>query len=194
MKTLRNLALASLLWSVAMVSACNPSLDVIEVRICGDVLIPGHVDAVRVSVLDANRVEKRAGVKELVRCPGVSEFPQKVELNLFEGDVWIVVQGLKNGQEVINFERRASIGPDGAQVLVGLNQDCIGIRCALGQTCVGGMCVLAPVSDLASNCGSTAVVDTDVVDDVVEEEVSNSLEEYCPVVEEDVSETDDGDE
>jgi len=188
------LNLAMLLLFVAALSACNPSLDVIKVRICGDVLVPGHIDAVRVSVLDANRVERRAGVMELVRCTGVNELPQNVELNLLEGDVWIVIQGLKNGQEVMTFERRAKVGADGAEVLVGLNRDCIGIRCALGQTCVGGACVLAPTTDLPSICGSTAVVDMDVVEDAVVEEVSNSTETYCPVEEEDGSDTDDGDE
>jgi len=38
------------------------------------------------------------------------------------------------------------------------------------------------------------VVDMDVVEDAVVEEVSNSTETYCPVEEEDGSDTDDGDE
>lgn len=140
--------LVALLWG-----GCTGQGDRIEVEVCGAQLeVPAQVDAVRVSVLDRARQELRAGTRELVLCPQdkLLSLPQVVAFDsLDEEDAWVVVQGLKDGVEVLRYERRASLSTGVIeQVNMVLAADCLGVQCPLGQTCVEGACEIVSVQGL----------------------------------------------
>ncbi len=134
------------LWPIA--AACGPDSTVVGVELCGDVQIPEDIDAVRVSILDAERNSVTAGTIELLQCPGSQqlELPQITELEAPIGEVWIVAQGLQEGVSVITSERRLRVEEDGRapEVLLGLTRSCMRVTCALGQTCIDGTCDDAP--------------------------------------------------
>lgn len=138
------------------VAACARPSDVVVIEMCGDVEIPEDVDAVRISILDAERANYNDGMLELLRCPGdeIRELPQTVELDAPVGDVWIAVQGLQDGVEVLRSERRAVVSSRGAapEVLVGLTRSCMRVTCPLGQTCIDGDCEQAPWESDESMC------------------------------------------
>ena len=66
---------------------------------------------------------------------------RRVTLDAGRGLGWVVVQGLRDGVDVIRAEAR---GRDGDQVAVGLFRACLGVRCPKGRSCVHGVCELAP--------------------------------------------------
>ena len=158
------------------------------VRVCGDLHVPTELDTLRVSILDAERNERRAGVVALLECPGdkLKLLPQTVELGAFDGEAWILVQGLQDGIERIRVERRVRLhGDEATRVVLGLNRDCVGVSCALGQTCRGGACVLVPWESDDSQCASVPlgdVVEVDVVEelDVEISDVEVEPPRYCP--------------
>ncbi len=169
---------------------CGPRGDVIEVKVCGDVVLPEEVDAVRVSVLDAERNELRAGTRELVLCPQdrLLTLPQTVE---FEGvdavNAWVVVQGLKDGVSVMSYERRATLSTSLVeQVTMALTRDCIGVQCTLGQTCVDGQCEIVTEQPPVGACEAAVVLDPDVMpaEEMMPSEEDEMMVEsgplYCP--------------
>ena len=89
----------------------------------------------------------REGVMELLVCPEakVKRFPQTIKFPPFSGDAWGVVQGLKDGTEILQYERQLDLNhEESTRLQLAVNADCIGIDCPLGQTCVRGDCVVAP--------------------------------------------------
>jgi hypothetical protein len=139
--------LLRLIAPVALLAACGPSSNTLFIEVCGDVQIPADIDAVRISVLEADRTEHRTGTLDLLNCGGESlALPQTTEIEAPFGDVWVVVQGLQDGLEVMSSERRLNIEEKGPaqDVLVGLTRSCMRIACTLGQTCIDGVCEQAP--------------------------------------------------
>lgn len=117
------------------------------VQLCGDAPVPQQVDAVRITLLDAQREVRRERVVELLQCPEgtVRRLPHSVDFDPFDGEAWGVVQGLKEGVEVLHYERRVTLTADEpASLSLALNDDCLGVTCPLGQTCIGGRCTRAP--------------------------------------------------
>ena len=90
---------------------------------------------------------RRERVVELLDCPegSVRHLPHSLDFQPFDGEAWAVVQGLKEGVEVLHYERRVTLKTDQPTDLsLALNNDCLGVTCPLGQTCIGGRCTLAP--------------------------------------------------
>lgn len=150
--------------SLAMM-ACDDTSGQLQVELCGDVLIPQDVDSVRVSILDHERQEVRAGVQELVDCPNMRALPitQRINFSAYDDtELWVVAQGLRQGVEIMRFERRYRPNqedqPDGP-ITLGLTRACLGVFCPLGQTCVQGRCELAPFTDPSSLCKSSVTPD-----------------------------------
>lgn len=120
-------------------------------EVCGELVAPLEVDALRVSLLDDTRLaETFAGVYELGTCDIDSSVQLPVEVDLPDqaGDVWIGVQGLSDGVVVTRVEVRLEPptldGPEVTVVPVNLTRDCLGVDCAVGQTCRDGVCVVTP--------------------------------------------------
>lgn len=111
----------------------------------------------RISILDEDRTEVIAVLDDLVPAgdrtdalppdAGPAEptdgrtVQRRVTLDAGRGLGWVVVQGLRDGVDVIRAEAR---GRDGDQVAVGLFRACLGVRCPKGRSCVHGVCELAP--------------------------------------------------
>lgn len=134
----------------------------LRVEVCGDALIPDDIDAFRISIWDENlENELVSGTRELLRCPGPDflALPQEVEFNAIEGETWIRVQGLRNGESVSSFwARQRTDADESGEVRVSITRACLGIQCAVGQTCVDGQCVLAEYQPASSICSSSAMV------------------------------------
>lgn len=141
--------------TAVMLVGCGPPSDVVVVELCGDVRIPGDIDAVRVSILSADRTQYRAGTLDLLNCGSTQrELPQNTELEAPEGDVWVVAQGLQEGLEVLRFERRLRIEDSGRaqDAVIAMTRSCMRVTCALGLTCINGMCEQAPWADDEVSC------------------------------------------
>lgn len=139
--------------------ACDDTSGQLQVQLCGDVLIPQEVDSVRVSVLDANRQEVRAGVQELVDCTQLRALPLSGRINFTsydDSELWVVAQGLRQGVEIMRFERRYRPSQEQEVIGLGLTRACLGIFCPLGQTCIQGLCEQAPFTSPSSLCKSAA--------------------------------------
>lgn len=121
-----------------------------RVRVCGDLLAPDELTAVRVVLVraDGGRDELSAGVVELVSPDGlaIDQLPIVVSLSTASGTHVVRAQGIgANGAEIIRSEVLVGNDEDDAgDVVVNLAGDCIGMMCALGQTCVGGACTVIP--------------------------------------------------
>ncbi|MDX9720212.1 MAG: hypothetical protein RBU37_05670 [Myxococcota bacterium] len=177
----------------SLLFACSSERSVVTVRLCGDLDVPLQVDSVRVSLLDGERKEKRAGIRNLLECPAelIRELPQSVELATFEGEAWVVATGLRDGVEVIRVERRVRLSSDESfELSVGLNKECIGVKCSLGQTCVEGRCALVPWGEAPLSCSSVPIVDGELLDQVepdvepdveLETDVQDVGVRYCPL-------------
>lgn len=171
---------------------CQRSEPVIRVEICGDVAVPESVDAIRVSVLDEQRQEVRAGARELVVCPDdvLLELPQTVEFEPLQAETaWVVVQGLDDGIERIRFERQVSLDELNVEIVrVGLRSECLGVMCPDGQTCVQGTCQISPVAEPDELCGAAAAiveesVDMGAAEPVMEVDMGQPAgPRYCPAV------------
>lgn len=139
--------------------ACDDTSGQLQVQLCGDVLIPQEVDSVRVSVLEANRQEVRSGVQELVDCTQLRALPLSRRINFTsydDSELWVVAQGLRQGVEIMRFERRYRPSQEQEVVELGLTRACLGIFCPLGQTCIQGLCEQAPFTSPSSLCKSAA--------------------------------------
>lgn len=127
---------------------CTAPANLVFIEICGDVFVPADVDALRISILDEDYNEYKSGTLELLRCPEdvELELPQTTELEAPYGNVWVAVQGLQQGVEVVRSERRLLIedGEPAQDVLVGLTRSCMRITCPKGLTCIDGVCEQAP--------------------------------------------------
>lgn len=175
-----------------LLCGCTERGDRIDVEVCGaGLMVPAQVDAVRVSVLDSAREELRAGTRELVLCPQdeLLTLPQVVTFDGVEApDAWVVVQGLKDGVEVLRYERRATLSTGVIeQVGMVLDSRCLGVQCSLGQTCVEGACEIASVQGVdPSSCTNDAPEEADMAPVMMDEESGDmgSMEpvgpRYCP--------------
>lgn len=176
------------------VAGCLREPPRVEVTVCGDVGIPDEIDAVRVSLLDADRAEVASGVRELVRCPEdeLRPLPQVFDFQPVDlVNAWVVVQGLEGDVERVRFERRASLSSDQVELIkMGLTRTCVGIQCPLGQTCVGGECELAPEAEFEGICGAPPVTLEDMAaaqdmsappaGDMGEVDAGPPAPKYCP--------------
>jgi len=138
-----------------LLSACGPPPNSVFVELCGDVQIPTDIDAVRVSILTADRSEHRTGTLDLLNCGSDQlTLPQTQELEAPFGDVWVVAQGLQDGVEVLHSERRLNIEDKGKaqDAIIALTRSCMRLQCSLGQTCIAGVCEQAPFPDDEVSC------------------------------------------
>ena len=153
-----------------MVVGCVPGDPTFNVTVCGDVEIPGDVDAYRIVIYDADlNNEVVSGGEDLVTCPDdvVRSLPRRSEFTAVAGETWVRVQGLKQGVVRTTFDRRvrAEDGED-VSIRVGMTRACLGINCPKGQTCFDGTCAAAKFDSDTSVCASSVppVVEP-VVDD-----------------------------
>lgn len=157
---------ALVLSSMVLAIGCRREDPVIRVEVCGDVAVPESVDAIRVTVLDEQRQEVRAGARELVVCPDdvLLELPQTVEFEPLQAPTaWVVVQGLEDGVERIRFERQVSLDEVNVEIVrVGLRSECLGVTCPDGQTCVQGACQISPVAEPDELCAAAVMIVEDV--------------------------------
>lgn len=136
----------------------DPTLDF---HICGNPVVPGDVDAIRMSVLDQDMHERHAAVMELVDSDTgdvVDSLPVTASIPCGTGLGWARVEALLEGVEVIVFARRvADLEAQGA-VDMAISLACLGVTCPLGQTCIeneetgDGECELAPSADDPPGC------------------------------------------
>ncbi len=127
-------------------------------QLCGDLAVPEDIESVRVVIYDQNRSPLREGVRELWTCPGptLHELPQTLEFEPVAGDVFVEVQGLKEGVPVVKSELRTTLSADATEATVSLERSCMGARCAAGETCVDGECELVALAARAvSRCRSS---------------------------------------
>ncbi len=141
------------------IAGCGPPSDTVLVEICGDVRISEDIDAVRISILNADRSEHRTGTLDLLNCGSEQlALPQNSELEAPVGDIWVVAQGLQGGVEVAHTERRLNIEESGKaqDAVLSLTRACMRITCSLGQTCIDGACEQAPWADEEVSCSGGA--------------------------------------
>lgn len=157
MSALRTVIILSLLGAVALpATACSSDPAKTTIELCGDLDVPEDIEAVRVEIRDQNGKTLRQGVRELWSCPGPSlkRLPQKLEFAAVSGDVFVVVQGLKDSAPVTSAELRTKLSGND-QATVSLTKSCMGARCAAGETCVDGQCELIALAARAvSRCPS----------------------------------------
>jgi len=133
----------------------------LDFHICGDPVVPGDIDAVRMSVLDQDMRERHAAVLELVdpdtgdvldSLPLTASIPSGIGLG------WARIEALKDGVETIVFARRVADLEAQGTVSMPLNLLCQGVlTCPLGQTCMEnengeGECQLAPSANDPPGC------------------------------------------
>lgn len=160
---------------LVLLGACIPGPDDVTFEICGDVVVPTEIDAVRVTMLDSNReATLREGVRELVDCGPESyrSLPQTVTFESPEQESWVIVRGLSEGVTRMSFETRIA-DPDDARVRISMTRDCLGISCPLGLTCVQGTCVEVE-HGLEAGCSSAESLDAPAP------EPEDNSTEYCP--------------
>jgi hypothetical protein len=146
-----------LLSSLCLLSACVAEPAKYDVEVCGDVQIPRDVDAFRVVVLDSElERELASGAEDLVTCPGdvPVDLPRTTSFEAVDGDVWIRLQGLRQGVVVTSFDRRVRATEDDVEVVVGMTRACLGIMCPKGQTCYDGVCRAAEFTSDRAVCQS----------------------------------------
>lgn len=131
--------------------------DEMVVRVCGNVAVPGEIDALRIEILDDGFGRLRDGVLSLVPedTGTVRRFPVTRALEAAEGPGWVRVVGLKDQVGVVQFDRQVSDLATVAEVDAVLEGQCLRATCALGQTCVAGTCVPAPREGEAPDCGGS---------------------------------------
>lgn len=153
-------------------TAC-PGDPYVRVHVCGDVQIPGQIDALRLTLFDETQQELFSAVRELFvpgegdpadagtadagptdggegedggACtPGTAQpLPRTFDLHAGRGQMWLVVEGLLDGVAVVRADARVEQPVRGVAVVsVGLQPDCLGVRCAYGQTCAEARCQIA---------------------------------------------------
>lgn len=133
--------------------------DEITIVVCGDLSVPGDVDAIRVELLDDELVRVREGVLQLVPGPGeggdVLSLPVSPSLDATSGRGWVRVIGLLDQVPVAQFDRQIFEFDDFDEVDAFLGRACLRSFCMAGQTCIAGSCVQAPTGNAAPRCGGS---------------------------------------
>lgn len=133
----------------------------IDFRVCGDPVVPGDIDALRMSVLDQDMHERHAAVLELVDTDTgdvVDNLPLTRAIPCGTGLGWARIEALLDGVEVIVFARRVGELESKGSVNMRLSLACLGVTCPLGQTCIEdpdtgeGECELAPSGNDPPGC------------------------------------------
>jgi hypothetical protein len=117
--------------------------------------VPRDIDSVRVVLADQQQNVLREGVRQLWTCPGpaLRNLPQTIEFAPAEGDIFVTVQGLKDGVPVIQKVLRTTFTAGDNTATVSLDRACKGVQCAAGETCVQGGCeLIALAADALSTC------------------------------------------
>lgn len=140
-EVIRVLTLLAPLVLGAAPACADDALD--PVRVCGDLIVPGDLVAVRVTVLDEALAERGGGVVEL---DGASprQLPVEVAVPHHVGRRVVRAQAIgEGGVEVARADVLAD-GAAGERVTLNLVADCLGQLCPLGQTCLAGACTVTP--------------------------------------------------
>lgn len=195
-RVLQLLCLALL--GVPLLGACNPDAPDTVVEVCGNLSIPEEIDSLRVEITDQDNNLIREGVRELWSCPGPSlmALPRRVEFAPVDGDVFVRIQGIRDGVPVIENTLRKSLNADDFRATVSLEQGCLGMRCGPGRTCSQGQCeLIALASDTISACAGLSTHDTPDASEPVADagsDAGNPVEPpgayLCPQPEPDISE------
>jgi len=154
---MRRADLVACLFSV--IAACSAGCDdstSLSVTVCGDMMVPGDFDTVRISAWVGVEKEVVAGVIELLECPGslLTQLPLTHRMGAQSGERRVVAQALKDGVEVGRVETRVQLSGDTDVVVLRLDAGCIGVSCPLGQTCLEGACRVTPfASEEPMVCG-----------------------------------------
>lgn len=128
-----------------------------QIVLCGDLDVPRDIDALRVVIADIDGTPLREGVREMWMCPGprLRHLPQSLAFAPIDQEVFVSVQGLKDGAPVLHTDIRTTLSPNQSQATVALTRSCIGAACADGETCVDGECeLIAFASPRLSQCPS----------------------------------------
>lgn len=147
--------LCLLLLLPALGTACGPDDPDAVVHLCGNLSVPDEIDSLRVVITDQDNKILREGVRELWTCPGPSlkSLPQTLKFAPVQGDVFVRVQGIRDGAPVIENTLRTTLSDDDNRATISLEQGCMGIQCAPGETCSRGECELvALATDTVSSC------------------------------------------
>jgi hypothetical protein len=152
-----------------LMMACDEPTQTLRVEVCGDLVVPSEVQALRVVVRGDDRVERWSGVTPLAdappdagtpdagtpdagpaqgACPGGVALHAVLEMEAAGGQPWVEVQALNAGVTVATGEARAV--QDAVTVIVAAA--CLGVRCAEGQTCVDGPCEAVPLGGDLNRC------------------------------------------
>jgi len=175
---------AGVLFGLSILFITCSSEHEISFRVCGDVQVPGQIDAVRLVVLDEGLKELRSGLFELQSTApessedgstaetgdkGGSESEETTEqsttrhrslpivaaLPTSDGSGFVRVQGLLAGIEVARVDRKISEFEDVDEVQMPLTVNCYKRIAPLGQTCVGGKVKQAPGPKGSPRCADS---------------------------------------
>lgn len=157
-------ASASALCAVLLALTGCRQVPELNVTICGDVHIPGDIDAIRVELLDEERTVLQSGIDELFiaapdaglspldagpdavdagpACPAGERtaLPYTTTLAGHTGPVWVRAQGLADSAIVLTAERRLTLEDTSTTLSIAFDRQCMHVRCPLGQTCHAGDC------------------------------------------------------
>lgn len=131
----------------------------LAIEICGDLLLPDHIDSVRLVTRDESGGELTAGYRDLLDpereaddpCPAVvHHLPIFFDLVEGGGEMLVMAEGLSEGVVRITSHAKAEFPVrGGVPVTLVLDARCLGVSCALGQTCRAGRCELVPRENAA---------------------------------------------
>ena len=131
-----------------------------SIEICGDLVVPDELDAVRLLVEQSGETQPAGGYIDLLDpardpedpCPAiVHHLP--VHFDLVEGrrDMLVSAQGLLDGLVRLTSHAKADFPSSGpSPVTLVLSRACVGVSCSMGQTCLQGQCELIPYGDSAA--------------------------------------------
>lgn len=131
------------------------------VEICGDLEVPGQLDAIRLTVRDDRALVVSDGVIELLQCPEGEILARLPVSRSFTGAgvFSIEAQGLKRGVVVIDARDTLDTGATRKGLLL-LAQACLGVECPDGQGCGAlGDCVALPIRAGADSCAAAHPAD-----------------------------------
>jgi len=129
------------------------------VRVCGDLVVPAELVALRVTVLsvgDGGLRERTGGALVLYEEDDVAgeeqQLPVAVAVAAVGGTRVFRAQAIgRDGTEVGRGEVLVSGSPGGA-VVVNLSRACLGFVCPLGQTCEASACIVTPAAGASGGC------------------------------------------
>ncbi len=177
---------ALFLLSIFLVGACTSDPTDLSVEVCGNFEVPDEVDALRITLLDAERNQLRASVLPLLECPAdrIRPLPQRTTFRDVNPNTELVLIAALHDQVVIaRTERRIE---ELGEVRINLSTSCRGSQCTLGQACVGGTCVWTPTGSDVNCSGSpldesdAGISDVGVPSDAGEGEQTAPPPRYCP--------------